>query len=320
MNKKVIIITIMLLCLFLSTCGNSQTGTSAGHNTSASGNNQAQTNQPSIASLAQRKTSAPDDFGYRRNSTNDGVNISYNTGDATDIVIPAVIDGLPVKSWSVSIFKGDKNITSISLPDSIESIPEAAFSDCTSLVSVKLPANLKVIAASTFQGCTALKSISLPNGLTAINDGAFNGCKALADVTFPSDINTMSDSLKIGNRVFFGCSGLKNITLSNNVTAIGISAFQNCENLSKVTLSEKLTTLGQGAFFRCYELKDLNVPDALTNFPRGNYSDGTFGDLNYYTYYYGTTKNISYAFSWCNKLPLAVRDKLNAQGYPGEGY
>ena len=54
-------------------------------------------------------------------------------GEDTDVVIPDTIEGKKVTSIGLYAFSGKHNITSITIPNSVNSIGEGAFSYCDSL-------------------------------------------------------------------------------------------------------------------------------------------------------------------------------------------
>lgn len=56
----------------------------------------------------------------------------------------------------------DKKITSVVIPDSIETIEGFAFSDCSLLKKIELPKNLKSIGYHAFSNCNSLTSIKIP--------------------------------------------------------------------------------------------------------------------------------------------------------------
>jgi len=71
---------------------------------------------------------------------------------------------------------GNGNLTSISLPSSIEYIGKWAFYKQSSLTSVTLPSNLNRIDYGAFNNCSALTSITIPNNVETIGDYAFYNC------------------------------------------------------------------------------------------------------------------------------------------------
>ena len=92
-----------------------------------------------------------------------------NTHASGELVIPSTYDGKPVTSISdSSVFSGITGLTSITIPDSVTSIPYKAFFGCTGLTSVTLPDGFTSISGSAFKDCTQLTSITIPDSVTSI--------------------------------------------------------------------------------------------------------------------------------------------------------
>ena len=81
------------------------------------------------------------------------VTITDYTGAGGDVMVPSMIDGLPVTT-----------------------IGDNAFCYCTGLTSITLPEGCTTIGYYAFSGCTGLTSITLPDGCS-IGEGAFEGCQ-----------------------------------------------------------------------------------------------------------------------------------------------
>ena len=157
------------------------------------------------------------DFEYEISESKTGIIINKYIGTSENVVIPAEIEGLPVRSLSAvfsedgslesGVFEGS-NIKSIVFPNTVFSIGYNTCKDCTALTSVTFAENseLTQIALSAFEGCTALKEIALPNTVTEIQARAFYGCSALTEVDLPDEL------LKIGGSAFSECTALKKIT------------------------------------------------------------------------------------------------------------
>lgn len=125
-----------------------------------------------------------------------------------------------------------KNIISITFPNSITSIGVSAFLGCHALTSVEIPEHVTMIPDMAFASCESLKNVILPEGLTMIDNSAFNSCY-----------------------------GLESINLPNTVEVIEDWAFANCENLSYVKMPQQLKRVGQGAFGSCPKLSYVDIPD-----------------------------------------------------------
>ncbi|HSP42697.1 MAG TPA: leucine-rich repeat domain-containing protein, partial [Luteolibacter sp.] len=73
------------------------------------------------------------------------------------------------------------------IPDSVMTVTEAAFKDCTELTSVVLPTGLTSIDAFTFMGCTSLESVTVPESVRDIGVYSFFACSKLEKLTFLGD-------------------------------------------------------------------------------------------------------------------------------------
>ena len=131
---------------------------------------------------------------------------------------------------------------SSTIPNSVTSIGDWAFSNCSALTSLNIPNSVTSIGQSAFNNCSGLLSISIPNSIMTIEDWTFNGCSSLSSITIPNSVTI------IGNGAF-SSSGLISITIPDGVTSIGQGVLYNCMQLSSVTLPNSLTSIGDEAFY-----------------------------------------------------------------------
>lgn len=73
-------------------------------------------------------------------------------GDATEVTVPAEIDGYAVTALGDSLFK-NADVTSVTLPASVTSIGWFAFYGCGALQSVTLSKAVTTIGYAAFDGC-----------------------------------------------------------------------------------------------------------------------------------------------------------------------
>ncbi len=174
-----------------------------------------------------------------------------------EIVIPANIDGCPVKSIENSVFNGCSGLISAKLSNQLETIGKDAFRGCTSLSSITIPNSVTTIGDRAFEDCSNITSVKLGRNVRSIGDGAFNVCTSLTSITLPDMLES------IGFNAFGGCS-LTSISIPGSVKSIGGSAFQQCGSLASVVFEEGLTSIESRAFYKC-ALTSITIPNSVTN-------------------------------------------------------
>jgi hypothetical protein len=174
------------------------------------------------------------------------------------------------------------------IPDSVTSIGNWAFYDCTSVTNVIIGNGVALIGDQAFYGCANLASVTMGNSVTNIGSAAFSGCTNLTSVTIPNSVTS------IGYTAFYRCTSLTSVTIGNSVTSIGGSAFSYCTSLTRLTIPNSVTILGDSAFLNCSNLTNFtflgNRPGLAPNFEVGGYYQfyGVGAGAKVY-YYCGTT-------------------------------
>ena len=140
------------------------------------------------------------------------------------------------------------------IPNSVTSIGDCSFQNCTGLTSVVIPNSVTSIGKNAFAGCSGLTSVSIPNGVTTINYCTFSGCSGLTSVVIPNSVTS------IGDWAFSDCSGLTSVTIPNSVTSIGECAFYGCGILTSVVIPNSVISIGNNAFSGCNGLESVKVP------------------------------------------------------------
>lgn len=149
------------------------------------------------------------------------------------------------------------SLTSVNIPDNVETIENNAFGRVKRLQEVHLPDNLTALGGSAFEYCRNLRAVKIPSKIKVITWYAFRDCSSLQSVELHDSITGF------GNESFAGCD-LREITLPKSTTAVGNHAFEGNANLSKVTFNEGLIYIGESAFQNT-AIDTLNCPSTLRN-------------------------------------------------------
>lgn len=137
-------------------------------------------------------------FDFKFTPDNTAVIVTRYNGTAADVTIPSRYQGKPVTAINNAAFPNSA-VTSVTIPDSVTSIPDAAFVNCSQLTNISIPNSVTYIGFSAFDGCASLKSITLPSSLRTIGNSAFAGCPSSMTVTYPGSKTQWDDIAKGSN-------------------------------------------------------------------------------------------------------------------------
>ena len=106
---------------------------------------------------------------------------------------------------------------------------------------MRFPDSVKTIKNKAFQNCTALTGFLTARGLQTTGDRIFHTCSALQGVDLSESSLSALDIFS-----FYSCSSLVSVSLPESLTSIGGGCFRTCTALKTVTplLPPRLATLG----------------------------------------------------------------------------
>ncbi len=210
--------------------------------------------------------------------------------------------GEGIEIIEANAFINNRQIKSLTLPDSLKIIGEKAFYDLTTLEKVIGGKNVEEYGASAFERCLELTEFTMsekvrvignkafshcrltalvfPETLEKVEYEAFHGCSGLSSIRFLGEnvdfagkafsscyaleeIVLPKDITEIPARMFSGCTGLKEFTVPETVEVIGASAFYSCKSLTEIVLPESIKAIGNSVFGYCEGLKTVKLNDNI---------------------------------------------------------
>ena len=281
--------------------------------------------------------------GIYYNYIAEGKAVEVTYGDikqSGDVVIPSTItvDGKDYDVVGIGnyAFSGNENVTSVSIPKTITTIGQDAFSNCNPtsvyindleawcninfvsqysnpiygqsvdcgnlflngelVTDLVIPSTITKINDYAFNRCDCIESLTIPNSVTSIGRWAFWACENLKSVNLPNSIRSIEEA------AFAACYNLTSVIIPNSVTSISSYAFAHLRNLSSLTISSSLSTIKENTFMNLTSLKTLIIPGSVNTIYREAFEGCSelksvvFENNNYYLYMY---ENV---FKNCRKI------------------
>ena len=158
------------------------------------------------------------------------------------------------------------NITSVTIGNSVTSIGDMAFSECSAFKKIEIPNSTTSVGRGAFDGCVNLKGVYIKNITTWCNityhGGAtinpleyaghlyLNGIEII-DLIIPNNVSTIKSNAFCGGRSF------KSLRISESVTVIESGAFYACRGLASVVIPSSVNTIETSAFSHCDSLTSI---------------------------------------------------------------
>ena len=117
---------------------------------------------------------------------------AINKGTAGALAIPSHINGYPVRVIGTWAFAYCRQLTEVTIPDTVTIIRDAAFASCSNMKKVNFGANVQTVGPGAFLYCTSLNFVELPRG-AELGASAFGGCESLRYLKATRNFSSGSD-------------------------------------------------------------------------------------------------------------------------------
>ncbi|MBR4504538.1 MAG: leucine-rich repeat domain-containing protein [Candidatus Methanomethylophilaceae archaeon] len=101
--------------------------------------------------------------------------------------------------------------------------------------SFEVPNGVEIIGKAAFSDCEGIKSVSM-GSVIEIGDDAFRGCSELGSAELGQNL------VSLGKYSFMGCASLRSIFLPDSVRKIGTWVFGECSSLTEASIPDGLET------------------------------------------------------------------------------
>lgn len=228
---------------------------------------------------------------------NCNLNHEYTVNTPFHISFSTVVFGDNVTEIGEYAFS-NSSLEELVIPNTVTSIGDQAFADCSQLINVTIPSTVKKLGKQIFYRsgtgtlsidldlpdydnssyspfCGAnFSTIHIGNNVTSLGDYAFYDCQNVTNIDFPNSITHIGDNVftlakptsPVYNSVIFAkmpkeYSG--EYIIPDGIKEISSFAFSGCSNITSVKIPATVTAIGESAFYNCTSLQSVNIPDGV---------------------------------------------------------
>ncbi len=208
----------------------------------------------------------------------------------------------PATSYDVSGYKGAINIPEHVAYDNevytVTYIYKDAFRRCNKATSISLPNTIDSIATYAFSG-TGISEITIPKSVKKLGVGCFGSCNKLQNVFynaincetatqlasyFDDALKTVTigtDAITLPPYLFYGCDSLRNVSFSepSSLRKIETWAFVGCDSLKQIDLPASLESIGDYAFWGC-NIENVTIPESVRSMGSACFALNKIADLH----------------------------------------
>lgn len=261
----------------------------------------------------------------------------------SDVIVNHVELEQGIETIESQAFYGNANLIKVTIPESVTSIGENAFGNCTKLSVITLDKknkkyalvdgilyNKTITSLIKYPSGRTDETLVLPDTVVKIEDGAFSMSKYLCYIVFPSSLRSIGYEafagcsllnidvpqtiVELGEYAFADCYQIYDITIPEKIKVIPEAAFSGCENAFRVTFQGNIDRISYSAFANCSSLNNVTFMGSVGVIDQLSFAFCT--SLNRFEVPEGTVEIGDMAFYACNKLyTIRIPESVIYYGY-----
>ena len=211
------------------------------------------------------------------------------------LTIPATWQGKPVTEVAADAFAGCVNLSEVTIPGTIQTIPFGLFSGCSGLTTVTFAEGVQYLALPdsaqtshrTFEGCVNLRTLKIPSTLYAVAGQYYGDSPSLTFSVAPGNptVSSVNGALlsKSGEKLWVAPGEIQSYAVPDGVEEIDAHAFDGRIRLSSVSLPASVTNVMVPLLGTTAELR-LTVDEGNPNYATqdGSLFNKSLSTLLYY--------------------------------------
>lgn len=209
-----------------------------------------------------------ENYSYIKKEWDEFIILSKYIGTETEVIVPTKIGRRTVRAIDEKAFYNNKNITDVTIPESVVGLGCELFKGCVALKKVTILSKAVLLEEDCFCDCLALEEVSADFASALLGDHIFQNCPKMMD---QNGLVIVED----GNKKFLLDAQLPVLTeeviIPDGVTHIIGGAFSetyfyeypNVDKIKKVVLPESVVEIGENCFADCKNLECINIPEGI---------------------------------------------------------
>ncbi len=223
------------------------------------------------------------------------------TGSATELTVPAVLDGYNVRKIADNVFSQNYRLTKVVLEAGIRELGDTVFSGCNNLSEITIPESVEKIGNGVFEAAGGYRysgevkikkliincyrdTVAMQYAINnRINFRLLDGIDSDYDISFDVNGNIVINKYlgseetvfipseiygvpveTIGKEAFIGNENVNKVYMPDAVKTVLEGAFKNCTNLTYISISQNLSKISNEMFNGCTALAYVQIPYNVT--------------------------------------------------------